>query len=309
VNNLVRPYREAAHDILWVLDSNISPDPLTLARSVAALTAPPAPGARRQIALVHHVPFAVCDEWALGSAVEAAFLNTNHAKMYVAINVLAVESCVVGKSCLYRRSDLERVSGPPASSASATPVAARGMPAFGRFLAEDNMLAGALWHELGARHALGPDVARNAVGRMRLVDYVRRRVRWIRVRKHMEAAATLVEPLTEAVVLGAILATSLRRLAGVHPAWALFAHGAWWLAVDLDVYASLAGHPVPAGQRFGFLGAWLIREFLALPIWVLAMVGNTVEWRGRQYEIMRNGEVRRATKTNGAVEYENIADA
>jgi hypothetical protein len=28
------------------------------------------------------------------------------------------------------------------------------MPAFGRFLAEDNMLADALWPELGARHAL-----------------------------------------------------------------------------------------------------------------------------------------------------------
>jgi ceramide glucosyltransferase len=276
---------------------------------VHALTTPPA-GAKRQITLVHHVPFAVYDEWALGSAVEAAFLNTNHAKMYVAINAVSVDSCVVGKSCLYRRSDLERVSGPASADGhSSTPATRHGLPAFGRFLAEDNMIASALWHELDARHALGPDVARNVVGRMRLIDYVRRRVRWIRVRKKMVAAATLVEPLTEGVMLGALLATSLRHLYAVRPGWTLLAHAVWWLAVDLDVYASLAGHPMPAGERLAFFGAWLLREFLALPIWMLAIVGNTVEWRGRQYTIMRNGEVKRATKGNGAEAYEALPDA
>ena len=57
VNNLVRAYRQASHDILWVIDSNISVDRGTLARSVDALDPPPraAPSGRKRIALVHHV--------------------------------------------------------------------------------------------------------------------------------------------------------------------------------------------------------------------------------------------------------------
>jgi ceramide glucosyltransferase len=286
VNNLVRPYREAAHDILWVLDSNVRADAGTLGRAIDALTLPRPAGARR-IALVHHVPFAHVDVSAVGSAIEAAFLNT--------INVAALDSCVVGKSCLYRRSDIERLDGSlvPVDSLKAR-AGPRGLPAFGRFLAEDNMLAGALWHELGARHALAPDVARNAVGRMALSDYVWRRVRWIRVRKRMVFAATMVEPLTESIVLGCVVSAALRRLFNVQPALFLAVHFAWWLAVDLDVYASLAGHPLPAAGRWAFLAAWAARELLALPIWLLAIGGSEVEWRGRRYAVMRNGEVRRA---------------
>ena len=157
VNNLMRAYQGAAHDILWVLDSNVMVDSGTLARSVDALDGPPtaAPGSRRRIALVHHVPFAFATEQTLGSHVEQAFLNTNHAKMYVAINTVAVDSCVVGKSCLYRKSDLERVDGTlkPVADTAGRPRE-KGLAAFGRFLAEDNMIAGALWHELDLRHDL-----------------------------------------------------------------------------------------------------------------------------------------------------------
>jgi len=63
--------------------------------------------------------------------------------------------------------------------------------------------------------------------------------------------------------------------------------------VDLDVYASLAGYPVPKEKRWSFLGAWAARELLALPIWMLAMVGDEVGWRGKTYKVLRDGEVAR----------------
>ncbi|OCH94699.1 glycosyltransferase family 21 protein [Obba rivulosa] len=306
VNNLMRAYRQAKHDILWVLDSNVMVAPGTLARSVDALIGPPdiSPSSRR-IGLVHHVPFAWATEYALGSRLEEAFLNTNHAKMYLAINTVAIDSCVVGKSNLYRRSDLERVDGSlkPSSSSVRQEGAPgdRGLAAFGRFLAEDNMIAGALWHELGLRHDLSCDIARNAVGSMTLSAYIWRRVRWVRVRKRMVFAATMVEPLTESVLLGCLASAALKHLAGVPPWLFLPVHFALWLAVDLDVFSSLAGHPVPADSRLAFLGAWMMRELLALPIWVLAIVGNEVEWRGRRYSVMRNGEVRRVGNTTSAL--------
>ncbi|KAI0094373.1 glycosyltransferase family 21 protein [Irpex rosettiformis] len=300
VNNIIRAYRQAANDILWVLDSNVMVDSGTLGRSVDALDGPPsaAPSSRKRIALVHHVPFAFATEYSLGSHVEQAFLNTNHAKMYIAINTVAIDSCVVGKSNLYRKSDIDRVDGTlkPVTSNDQSRHE-KGLAVFGRFLAEDNMIASALWHELGLRHDLSCDVARNAVGNMSLADYFWRRVRWIRVRKRMVFAATLIEPFTESIVVGVLAALGLRYLFGF-PMWLFLPiHFAVWLAVDLDVYASLAGYPLPSGAVWWrFVGAYALREALALPIWMFAIWGSTVDWRGKTYIVMRNGEVRRSNR-------------
>ncbi|KAJ7492783.1 glycosyltransferase like family 2-domain-containing protein [Mycena latifolia] len=302
VNNLIRSYRQAANDILWVIDSNVTVHPGTLARSVDALVGPPSTTVpRKRIALVHHVPFAVVTESRIGSRIEEAFLNTNHAKMYIAINTVAVESCVMGKSNLYRRSDLERINASLKPIQSSDPAATQpgqcGLPAFGRFLAEDNMIASSLWHELGARHDLSCDIARNVVGNMSLSDYVWRRVRWIRVRKHMVLSATLVEPFTESVVLSIICASSLKYLFGVQFWISICVHFALWVYVDLDVYASLAGHPLPASIRWQFGAAWVARELLALPIFLFAIFGSEVTWRGRTYRVLQNGEVARTEKS------------
>ncbi|KAJ7293417.1 glycosyl transferase family 21-domain-containing protein [Mycena rebaudengoi] len=301
VNNLIRSYRKAANDILWVIDSNVIVHSGTLARSVDALVGSPSRPSPKRIALVHHVPFAVVSEPRIGSRVEEAFLNTNHAKMYLAINTVAVDSCVMGKSNLYRRSDLERVNGSLKPIRSSDPRATQpgpcGLPAFGRFLAEDNMIASAFWHELGDRHDLSCDVARNVVGNMSLSDYIWRRVRWIRVRKAIVLSATLAEPFTESIVLSIICATSVRYLFGIPPWISICAHFALWIFVDLDVYASLAGHPIPASTWWQFGAAWAVRELLALPIFLFAIFGSEVVWRGQAYKMLRNGEVERAERS------------
>ncbi|KIY45783.1 hypothetical protein FISHEDRAFT_66827 [Fistulina hepatica ATCC 64428] len=302
INNLLQPYRQAANDILWVIDSNIIVEPGTLARSVDALIGPP-PGSlmkrkSKRISVVHHVPFAFSTESWTGSCIEEAFLNTNHAKMYIAINTVGVDSCVVGKSCLYRRSDVERVNGSleqvPSLDAGGKQPGQCGLPAFGRFLAEDNMIASALWHELDTRHDLSCDVAKNVVGRMTLSDYFWRRVRWIRVRKHMVLVATLLEPFTESVMLACIASLCFRRLFGIHPLLTVVCHYIPWIYVDLDVYNSLAGHPLPASIRWRFMCGWMAREIMAFPIFLYAISGSEITWRGRRYRLLRNGEVERS---------------
>ncbi|KAG7099038.1 hypothetical protein E1B28_000918 [Marasmius oreades] len=294
VNNLMRSYHLAANDILWVIDSNVTALPGTLARAVDALQSCTRSGKR--IGLVHHVPFAYSTESKIGSRIEEAFLNTNHAKMYLAINTVAVESCVVGKSNLYRRSDLDRVNGSlrPIKSADTTnrrQEGLYGLPAFGKFMAEDNMIASAFWHELGLRHDLSCDVAHNIVGSMSFNDYVWRRVRWIRVRKHMVLLATLLEPFTESILLAAIGSFAVNNLFGF-PLWIFNTiHFSLLLYVDLDVYVSLAGHPLPAAIRWQFLAGWVAREVLSFPIFFLAIFGDEVVWRGTTYRMRRNGEV------------------
>ena len=291
VNNLIRPYREAEHDILWVLDSNITISPGALARAVDILTATPRSG--RKISLVHHVPFATVNTPTLGAKVEEAFLNTTHAKMYIAINTFALESCVMGKSNLYRRSDVDRLDGSlkPHTGNTLDPPTQRGLKVFGKYMAEDALVASGIWHELGLGHDLSCDIAYNTIGDMSLKDYILRRVRWIRVRKHMVLSATLLEPWTESVALGTITALSIRHLFGIPYSLFLVCHFSAWLLVDLDIYRSIAGHPLPQGSRTSFFIAWWIRELLAFPIWLYAVIGSQVTWRGKKYRMLRNGEV------------------
>ncbi|KAJ7294070.1 glycosyl transferase family 21-domain-containing protein [Mycena rebaudengoi] len=276
VNNLIRSCREAANDILWVIDSNVRVHSGTLARSVDALVGSPSRSSPKRIALVHHVPFAVVSEPRIGSRVEEVFLNTNHAKMYLAINTIAMGACAIGKSTLYRRSDLERVNGSLKPIRSSDPQATQsgpcGLPAFGRFLAEDNMISNALWYELGDRHNLSCDVARNDVGNMSLSDYIWRRA--------ILPRATLAEPFTESVVLSIISAASVRYPFGIPPWISICTHFALCIYVDLD-----------------FGAAWAVRELLALPIFLFAILGSEVVWRGQAYKMLQNGEAEHAERS------------
>ena len=259
---------------------------------------------------MHHVPFAKLygAKNSLGSRVEAAFLNTNHAKMYIAINWLVLDSCVMGKSNMYRRSDIARLTGLPSSrnqykSQKAapngeaelprySPDVVTGLPAFADYLAEDNMIASSMMHELGLLHDMSCDVAINGIGEMSFFDYVDRRVRWIRVRRHMVLSATIIEPFTECLVLCLIGMFSVGSILGIPPLVFAVTHVAAWLSVDLGVYTALAGAPLPSSEWWMFIGAWTIRELAAFPIWVMGIVGNEVTWRGVRYTMLRNGRVR-----------------
>ena len=262
----MKPYHAAKYDILWVLDSNVQIIPDALARSVDALNQP----SERRIGLVHHVPIVPTYELTaeVGTRIEQAFLNTNHAKMYIALNTLAIDSCVMGKSNMYRRSDVDRLTGtlrPTVPKLSLSPTASEhpvmGLAVFGRFLAEDNMLASALWHELGLRHDLGSDVAVNMLGSMSFGAYASRRARWIRVRKWMTFAATLIEPFTESVFVGTLVSFAMSHLTqGLVRAWMFFpVHMAAFLVIDLSVRDTLVGEPLQGEEWWAFVRAWGMR--------------------------------------------------
>ncbi len=145
-------------------------------------------------------------------------------------------------------------------------------------------------HQLKLSHKMTPDLAMDCLGKIDVKDYIARRVRWIRVRRRMVLAATLVEPLTESLLLGMIAAASASLLFGF-PGWLFFGiHELAWLWTDLSVMAALKGEGLQRGEWAEFLVAWSCRELLALPIWMMAIVGETVVWRGSRYKILRSGE-------------------
>ena len=103
-------FEQAEYDLLWVVDSTISVTPSTLGRTVDAFLGTTMaatsfdsdpestpliadsirhPPERGDVGLVHHVPYAVVYQKTWGGLLEQAFLNTTHAKMYLAIVSLA----------------------------------------------------------------------------------------------------------------------------------------------------------------------------------------------------------------------------
>lgn len=106
----------------------------------------------------------------------------------------------------------------------------------------------------------------------------------------MVLAATLLEPFTESLLLGGLAAWALRRSLGVMPVPFLLVHIALWFWVDISVVKALRGERLKGQELVEFAQAWAVREFLTLPIWIWAMMGSVVVWRGTRYRILRSGE-------------------
>ncbi|KAJ3057027.1 hypothetical protein HK097_001511 [Rhizophlyctis rosea] len=271
INNLIRGYETAKHDIIWILDSNVSiPSPTALLSSVRALLSP-------RIGLVHHLPVGIVPT-SNGSLLERTFLNTAHAKMYLTINKIAIASCIIGKSNMFRRSDLKAVGG---------------LRHFGKYMCEDNIIGEYIWG-LGLRHKMTGDLALQSLGDSLTVwDYIKRRARWIRIRKYTVTAATLAEPFSESLVCGFWAAWAFYRTLGV-PVWKFLpVHFGVWFAFDYFISSTL--DPSVLKQPVRYFLSWVVRECLALPVWGLAMWGTVVEWRGRDFNLRRDGTVDLAT--------------
>jgi ceramide glucosyltransferase len=198
----------------------------------------------------------------------------------------------MGKSNMYSRDNIATLTS-PSPTLQRAPDPPKGLAGFGPFMAEDNMIALSLWHELGLKHAMTSDVALDFIGSLSIQAYIARRARWIRVRKSMTLAATLAEPLTESIICGCYGSWAIKCLFGVSRLAVFAIHMLVWLLVDLKVKSSLETNIKNAGpptSMVSFVMAWTVRELLALPIWLYAMLGDEVTWRGTRYRIMASGE-------------------
>lgn len=265
VNNLIKGYRKAKNDLIWVLDSNVAVDPGCMGRSVDVMMDP-------KVGLVHHLPVGI-KPLSLGPQMERAFLNTFHAKMYTIINKMRLSSCVVGKSNIFRRSSMSHVGG---------------LAPFAKFISEDNAIGQTIWKR-GLRHVITSDVAYQPLGLGTLTDFFQRRARWTRIRKYAVLAATIAEPFTESVLNGVLAAYGFSHLfSGLISPGVFFAgHMCFFFLTDL-LQASLLD-PLIYDELGQFTLAWLLREFSALPIYLYGCAGNSIQWRGTLFKLLNDG--------------------
>lgn len=284
INNLVKSEKLAKYPILWILDANTWTSSTTLQHSLSYFTNP-------HVNLVHHIPIVHASlshsGWdGLGGLLDDMYMATMHAKMYALINTLSPAPCVMGKSNLLRKSTLPKPTG---------------LAEFSRYIAEDHLIAVHCWRGRGS-HVLGLDCVRQPLSNVSWREYARRRIRWVRVRKYMTTAATLVEPFTECFVLGLIGAFSVSGLIGSSRCWKLWSgHVVAWLIMDRINYSALRSKPFDEHPPFSppssasssmgvmqWIGVWLMREGSALPLWIIAMSSDKIGWRGSWFVIHRD---------------------
>ncbi|PHH84208.1 hypothetical protein CDD83_2308 [Cordyceps sp. RAO-2017] len=142
IRNISRAYREAKGDIIWIIDCNVWVAKGVLGRMVDKLAglSHEGEGAAKPYKFVHHMPLVVdvpgrpepdvspapdadrpaaAADGALarmcrngGGRLDEMFMATTHVKFYGAINAVGVAPCIVGKSNMFRKSHLDRVTTP-----------------------------------------------------------------------------------------------------------------------------------------------------------------------------------------------------
>ncbi|ODV94016.1 hypothetical protein PACTADRAFT_51751 [Pachysolen tannophilus NRRL Y-2460] len=260
----------------------------------------------------------------LGAKCDEMFLTTAHSKFYVSLNKVSIRPCVNGKSNFYRRSDLDYAvmkigkgfnpstdgkSGNTAKDASyySSLKGHNGIKLFARYIGEDNMIAIALWDYCNGRTGMTGDVVIQPLGGINsLIDYCHRRIRWLRVRRYMVLMATLLEPSTECFLSGLFgtFAISVIFFNSLFINKIFILHVLIWLCCDRIQYTvefdyAAADQACTSKQELpGFIlnltkhkdlkewiPLWILRETLALPIWIAAMMGHVIEWRGSSFKI------------------------
>lgn len=259
VNNLIQPYDQAEYDWLLISDSNARVEPDYLKRLAEYVE----PGVGLVTSTVGGI-----EAKSLGGHLEALHLNTFYNR-WMALSAIAGRPVVVGKSMLFHKPTLERFGG---------------LRALGRYIAEDFM-AGEAMRKLGMRVLLTSRPINQFVGTPTVKQFWDRHVRWGRIRRAQAPIPLfLLEPLNGSIPAGMIGAFSLAPIIGMNGLLFFFSQLVLFSIADFLIHRECDRR-----ANLGFFPIWLLRELMTLPLWIHIAIGNTVEWRGKHYRVLRGG--------------------
>ncbi|MGI5845389.1 MAG: glycosyltransferase [Candidatus Xenobium sp.] len=159
-----------------------------------------------------------------------------------------------------------------------------GMSALKNHLADDYQL-GHRVAQAGWKVVLGGVVLEDLVGRPRFSDYFWHQLRWMRTYRICRPAGHAAFLVTQGLVwsLGFLLSTGLSPLG-----WGVL--GGWLglrMLTACSVWRSLSATPAAI---WGLMAP--LKDVLYLGLWVSSLVGNTVRWGGRTFQVFRDGQMR-----------------
>jgi ceramide glucosyltransferase len=263
VAQLIGLERVATGEVLVISDSNVRVRPSYLFDLIGELS-------QDGVGLVSSVVVGT-GERSVGAAVENLHLMSFIAPGVLAATVLTESPLTIGKSMAMRRRDLLRVGG----LASVSDV-----------LAEDYVL-GRAFKEAGYGVVISQAAVENRNVDCALSRTVERHTRWAKMRRAIAPVAFWLEPLSEPVVVGTIVA-ALTSSATLLAASILFR-----VATVAICQRALRGRIT--------LGVLLepLRAYVAALCWIRSALSRRVEWRGHAFVL---GEDSRLIPTSDAIE-------
>ncbi|XP_029200146.2 ceramide glucosyltransferase-like [Acropora millepora] len=267
INNMNQGYKAAKYDLLWICDSNIKVHQGTLTELVSHM----GPG----VGMVHQIPFVTnCLDFA--GCVDKVYFGTQHAFVYLLAYSLG-QLCANGMSSLYSKPLLDEIGG---------------LEVFSCYIAEDYFISKAIFKR-GWKVVLSSDPAMQNPSYHSLLRYQQRMVRWTRLRLTMEPFPSVLEPLTESVVIGILASWAVSHLWAFSVAFSFIKHLLLWFFLDYLLLKTVQGPNNPLPPLWKLFLAWLFREFSWLAFFLQAACGREIEWRTSHFVLQLGGKAER----------------
>jgi len=257
VSNLAGGLRAAEHDLVLQTDANVRIRPGYLEAVVDEF-------GQTQASLLGGL-IAGKGERSLGALLDNIQLTTFTTPGMCLANELVGIPCVIGKSIVYRRSELDALGG---------------LALVKDVLAEDYVL-GETYAQAGKRVILSRLVVDNVNVDASLLRFFARHSRWLKMRVVVHVGGFVADLLSNATFFMLLAAA----LSGFEPELVALSGVviAYKLRVDTRLITRLRGQPL-ATRHLLYMP---LRDLVLPGIWLYALFSRTTEWRGERFQLSR----------------------
>lgn len=261
VANLQGALAAATHDLVLQSDANVSVTREYLSRVVDELIS-------EKASLLSSVVVGR-GERSFGAAMENLQLSAFIAPATIAALRIARVTCVIGKTMLFRRSELDESGG---------------LSPFRNHLAEDFLL-GEAYEKAGKRVLLSPTVVTNINVDAPVSRFFGRHTRWLQMRAVIHIGAYIADLFANPVAIAfvALVASGFSPYASAY--FGVIA------AIKLGVDAVLVRITRNEPMRFPYMFVGTIKDLLMGGIWLYGIFARDIEWRGTKLRLGKRSEL------------------
>ena len=259
VNNLIPAYRAAKYDLILVSDSNVAVEENYLKETIQYMEDP-------EVGLVSNLIKGVGGRTA-GSILENLHLNSFIIGSICLLDKLKIP-CVVGKSMLIRKTDLEAIGGFEATK---------------DFLAEDYII-GKRIHERGRKVILAGHIIKNVNKYWKIKKFFSRHIRWGRLRWKIGGAGYFPELLGNTTLMSC-LPILLWEPSKMTLAFAV-------VTSLIKILGNLyVGRKIKAEMNYMLYFLLPLKDLIMGFIWFIPIISSRVTWRGKKYIVGKDSSL------------------